>query len=377
MPAPPPKRILALDGGGIRGMFSLKVLQQIETLFRQERGNPELVLRDEFDFFAGTSTGAIIATGLAWGMPVDELLDLYRQRGARMFTKAGLMDRYWHGFYDPDAIARMFQDMFREDDESRTKALLSSKKLWGENPAAQKYLLLMLRNATTGSPWPVTNNPAARYNDRAHAQCNLDIPLWKLLRASTAAPVYFPPEEIRLGGHNNLFVDGGVTPYNNPALIAALMATLPEYRINWPAGRERLQVVSIGTGATRAQLTQQAARSVTNLHVAQFIIPALLDSVAVEQDLLCRILGDCTVGTPLDRELVDLHGGGLLAPAEKKFTYLRYNREIDAAEIREIEKRTGKKFRLDNAELLDELEALGGAYAAENVRRAHFFPASP
>ncbi|HTB63147.1 MAG TPA: patatin-like phospholipase family protein, partial [Opitutales bacterium] len=68
------KRILALDGGGIRGVFSLQILKRIEEIFRQEKNNPKLVLRDEFDFFAGTSTGAIIATFLAWGRSVDEIL---------------------------------------------------------------------------------------------------------------------------------------------------------------------------------------------------------------------------------------------------------------------------------------------------------------
>src|SRR4029453_12205026 len=62
------RRILSLDGGGIRGIFTLQVLKQIETLFRDARSRPDLVLRDEFHLFAGTSTGAVIATCLAWGM---------------------------------------------------------------------------------------------------------------------------------------------------------------------------------------------------------------------------------------------------------------------------------------------------------------------
>ena len=71
------KRILSLDGGGIRGVFSLEVLLRIETLLREHFKDPKLILADHFDFFAGTSTGAIIATGLSWGMTVEELLELY------------------------------------------------------------------------------------------------------------------------------------------------------------------------------------------------------------------------------------------------------------------------------------------------------------
>src|SRR4030095_15878482 len=111
-----------------------------------------------------------------------------------------------------------------------------------------KLLLILMRNASTGSTWPVSNNPAAKYNDRSLPDCNLSIPLWQILRASTAAPTYFAPEEIRLAGPQHMFVDGGITPFNNPALIAVLMATLPDYKLNWPTGRDALHVVSVGTG---------------------------------------------------------------------------------------------------------------------------------
>ena len=68
------KRILALDGGGIRGLCSVQLLARMEQLFRQEQGKPELVLADVFHFIAGTSTGAIIATCLAWGTNTVALL---------------------------------------------------------------------------------------------------------------------------------------------------------------------------------------------------------------------------------------------------------------------------------------------------------------
>jgi patatin-like phospholipase/acyl hydrolase len=53
-----------------------------------------------------------------------------------------------------------------------------------------------------------------------NSECNLDFPLWQLVRASAAAPVYFPPEEVMLGGKVHSFIDGGITAYNNAALIA-------------------------------------------------------------------------------------------------------------------------------------------------------------
>ena len=109
-----------------------------------------------------------------------------------------------------------------------------------------------MRNATTGSAWPVSNNPRARYNQEGEHGSNLLLPLWQLVRASAAAPVFFLPEAIKIGRSAFEFADGGTTPYCNPALIAALTATLPCYRVEWPTGTDRLHLVSVGTGRVAA-----------------------------------------------------------------------------------------------------------------------------
>jgi uncharacterized protein len=373
MDSPTIHRILSLDGGGIRGIFSLQILARIERLFREERGRPGLVLRDEFEFLAGTSTGAIIATCLAWGMSVADLERLYVERGPEMFAKAAWYNR-WKGKYRASAIAQFFQGQFAEDDPGRTPALLGTRRFHaGDRPT---YLLVVMRNATTGSPWPVTNNPRAIYNDPARPDCNLRIPLWQLLRASTAAPTYFPPESIDLGGHSHLFIDGGITPYNNPTLIAALMATLPCYRIEWPANPEQLQVVSVGTGAERTRLKKSQAEKIHLLDQAVYVVPALLGSVAQEQDLLCRVLGECRFGAPLDSELGDLQGPTILGAAEKRFAYVRYNREFRSEETAALQRTTRQRFTLDNLALIPYLTECGRAYAEQSVRREHFFPPS-
>lgn len=67
-----PKRILSLDGGGIRGVLTLQYLKVIETIVK-ERFGEETLLCDDFDLIGGTSTGSIVAAGLASGMSVDEL----------------------------------------------------------------------------------------------------------------------------------------------------------------------------------------------------------------------------------------------------------------------------------------------------------------
>jgi patatin-like phospholipase/acyl hydrolase len=65
-----PKKLLAVDGGGIRGVLALQVLLKIEGLLKSKAGRDSFRLADYFDYIAGTSTGAIIAAGLAMGLPV-------------------------------------------------------------------------------------------------------------------------------------------------------------------------------------------------------------------------------------------------------------------------------------------------------------------
>ena len=364
------KRILSCDGGGVGALFTLQVLGRIETLFREDRKQPSLVLRDEFDFFAGTSTGAIIAAGLAWGMTAAEIERLYIERCREIFKPASWLRRF-RAWYDMEALADLFRGTFREDDEGRTPALLGTKKF--EAGGVLKYLLVVVRNASTGSPWPITNNPKALFNDQGLADCNLQIPIWQLLRASTAAPTYFPPEVIHLGGQPHLFVDGGITPFNNPALIAALMATLPPYRIGWETGVDRLTVVSVGTGFERVRYAHADASRLHILHHARYVPAALIASSVQEQDLLCRVLGECRFGAPIDAELGDLAGAGLLRPDEKKFAYMRYNRLFEPAETEALLAATRQKFTLDNVELIPYLRDAGQRYAETAVRREHFF----
>ena len=360
------KRILALDGGGIRGVFTLQILARIEELFREECGDNNLVLGDVFDLIAGTSTGAIIATFLKWGLSVRKIEELYIKESPIMFTKARWADRLKYRF-NPEAIARFFREQFTEDDGS--PALLGSKKL-------RRFLIVVTRDVSTGGAWPVSNNPEAIFNKSLRPDCNLKLPLWQLLRASTAAPTFFPPEEIELGSQNHVFMDGGMTPYNNPTLIAVLTATLPRYRICWPATREQLHVISVGTGLARARMPpDRAASAVTLLDHIKYIAPALIGSVAWEQDYICRVLGDCVHGAPLDSEIGALEMPTLLNHQEQKFTYSRYDWPLDYKDKR-IARLPGEQIAMDDVKAIALLQELGTEYAVKHVKTEHFYPRS-
>jgi patatin-like phospholipase/acyl hydrolase len=362
------KRILSLDGGGICGVFSLQVLKRIEQILREQRGRAGLVLREEFDFFAGTSTGAIIAAGLAWGMSVGDIERFFVEQGKAMFTKASWRGR-WRAWYRSEPLADLFRRQFVEDDAARTPATLGTRRLW--EGTQLKYLLVVMRNASTGAAWPICNNPTALYNDPQRPDSNLQIPIWQLLRASTAAPTYFAPEEITMDRQTHVFIDGGITPFNNPALIAVLTATLPCYRIEWPSGVDRLMVVSIGTGYERVRVLKTDVRRISILDQAEYVPPALLSSISQEQDLMCRVLGDCRFGAPLDSEIGSLTGPGLLGAGEKKFAYVRYDRFFPTEETAAMTRRTGQRFTLDNVGLIPYLQEVGAEYATASVRREH------
>src|SRR3974377_325201 len=105
-----PHRLLALDGGGIRGLITLGILKKIEELVADRT---RLKLCDYFDYIAGTSTGAIIAAGLARGMTTADLISFYRSHGKQMFEHACLIERVKY-FYTADPLKAKLQEVFGE-----------------------------------------------------------------------------------------------------------------------------------------------------------------------------------------------------------------------------------------------------------------------
>lgn len=364
--APGPKRLLAIDGGGIRGVLALEILARIEMLLG--KGRPEFRLGQYFDYIAGTSTGAIIAAGLARGMAVAEIMTFYLDAGAQMFARASLLERLKYKFKD-EPLARKLKEVFG------ARTALGS-------PSLESMLLLVLRNATTDSPWPISSNPFAKYNDPARPDCNLNLPLWQLIRASTAAPTYFPPEVIEVGPRQFVFVDGGVTMYNDPAFQLFLMATIDRYwplapagKRGWATGRDRMLLVSVGTGTSSGARSGLDPDEMNLLFNVSSIPGALMYAALNEQDLLCRVFGDCLAGDTIDRELGDLIGSaGPLAAQDKLFTYVRYNAELSAEGLARLgcqDVVPADVQRLDAVESIPQLRKVGRE-AARAVLPAHF-----
>jgi hypothetical protein len=326
-----PKKLLTIDGGGIRGVIALEVLLGIEQILGG--GKSEFRLADYFDYIAGTSTGAIIATGLSLGMSVQQLLDFYQDKGPLMFDHASLLRRFREKFDDRN-LALMLQEVMGAE----TK--LGSDRL-------RTLLMVVLRNATTDSPWPV-----------------------------------------QIGPNNFIFVDGGVTMYNNPAFLTFLISTTQAYwpnrdwagagEVAWPAatGADKLLLVSVGTG-TAANANDGLLPGEMNLVYNATTIPsALMFAAGNEQDMLCRIFGDCLAGDPLEREIGDLIGEGSRgAVGEKLFTYARYNADLSMAGLAQLglgHLDPVKVQKMDSTDGMNEMCEVGRAIAKQKVETKHF-----
>jgi uncharacterized protein len=363
------RKLLALDGGGIRGLMTIEVLAELERqiktgLVSNEKlaANDPFVLADYFDYIAGTSTGAIIATALSTGMSVNKIRQFYEASGAAMFEKAGLLERLTHSKYEDTQLAHILQETFGENTTFGTSRL-------------KTLLMLVMRSVKTDSPWMLSNNPRAKYNDRNRADCNLELPLWKLVRASTAAPTFFPPENVTVGSRQFIFVDGGITPYNNPAFQLFLMATAEPYNLCWPAGEDQMLVVSVGTGLTPNIQPNLKAEDINLIHNAKSLPTALMFAAQNEQDMLCRIFGKCLAGELIDGEVGDLIGAtGAVKP--KLFTYVRYDAELSQKGLDRLgvgHLNATNIQQMDSVKYMSELQEVGKAIAKKvNFSRQDF-----
>jgi predicted acylesterase/phospholipase RssA len=363
-----PKRILALDGGGLRGILTLGILKRIEDELRQRHGDdPAFRLCHYFDLIAGTSTGAIIAAALAIGLTVDEITDKYRILGSRVFQSSLLRMGHIRAKYDEKRLIEELKALFGAD-----RTLGSTDLCTG--------LLVVIKRLDTASPWPVGNNPNGKYfaSREGGTIGNGDYKLWQAVRASTAAPDYFDPERItiaQLPDHPPVygdFVDGGVSPFNNPAFQAVLYATARGYRVVWPTGEDKLLLVSVGTGAhdPAVQRSQVAAA-----HALRALI-SMMDDCASLQETLLQWMSRSLTARKIDSELGTLDGD--LIGGAPLLSYVRYNVDLDPATITTLLGDKANEIALENLSMMDApanmpaLHQIGIAVGKRDVAREHF-----
>ncbi|MBN8606579.1 MAG: patatin-like phospholipase family protein [Caulobacterales bacterium] len=242
------KRILALDGGGVKGVLTLGMLKPLEDeLRRRAGGDPNFRLSDYYDLIGGTSTGAIIASGLSLGLSIDEMIELYMKLGPDVFGKTAGDGVFLQSKFDARKLRRALH------------SVLSTKTLGSQD--IKTGLAIHAKRIDTGSAWVVTNHPLGVYYDPASESGvfpNKRYRLTDLVLASAAAPTFFDEvtidiefDEKRRPIQKGFFVDGAVSANNNPSMQLFMLALEPSYKFGWKAGADNLMMTSCGTGMRR------------------------------------------------------------------------------------------------------------------------------
>ncbi len=361
-----PKRILALDGGGVRGALTLGFLERIESILKERYKKKNLVLSDYFDLIGGTSTGAIIATLLARGCEVEEIKSLYLKLGKKIFSKkynswAVSKTQYLlPAQFDSSILEKELTNYFKEDK-------LGSAVL-------QTGLVIFTKRADTFSLYGFHNHPRNRYYED-----NKNILLSDLLRASTAAPTYFTSKELTFeNGDSGIFIDGGVSGVNNPALMLFLMATIKGYGYQWPKGKDNILLVSIGTGYHRPKTLKKEKEKLLKRSILSWApeLPNLFMVDATEQNqMMLQYLSQSKRPLVINNEAGDLKND--LLTQEPLLEYCRYNALLEKSNLETLRIYKPKieienLRKLEGGENVDELYEIGVLQAEKIVRPSHF-----
>ncbi len=264
------RRILSLDGGGIRGLVSCLWLGGVEDALMRA-GKPGLL--KNFDLLAGSSTGALVACGLSLGMSPGQLADLYRDQRNTIFP--GMAGRLW------SRAGRLFEQGFsapRYDAKGLEKVL---KKVFGNTTLGQAQKPLLVTSYDTIARTPVVF--------KSFKPEHADLPMWEVCRASSAAPTYFPAHPMTVEGRKRALIDGGVVA-NNPTACAIAEALRKDARVNHS---QDLVVLSIGTGERNRPIDLKSAQEWGALEWAIPIIDVLFDGNTDAVDYIAQqLVGD-------------------------------------------------------------------------------------
>ena len=256
-------RILSLDGGGIRGVMSLVMLERLEQEVPGWIGQADLI--------AGTSTGGIIALGLAHGLLLPELRAFYELKGRDIFD-----DSWVHNLLDLGAVIGA-----QYDNRKLTREL---RRVFGgvRLKDLKQRVLIPAFDLDNQDPQPARRCGAPKFfHNFPGGDSDGHLPVWKVALYTSAAPTYFPAVDG--------YIDGGVVA-NNPSM-AALAQTQDQRAVPAPPSPAEIVMLSVGTGLSLMRIEGKCL----DWGAAQWAKPLLnimLDGVAGVADYQCRqILG--------------------------------------------------------------------------------------
>ena len=321
--------ILSIDGGGIRGLIPAKLLSELEKELQQHTGKEKLY--EHFHLVCGTSTGSILAIGIALGIPAEDLANFYRQYASIIFPR-------WYLKVLPRK-SRVFVNSIYSNKQLR-------KKLEEIFTKANDGKVPLLNDLKTFVCIPAFNGNEGEINvlkTKHHQEYSRDykLPAHEVALASASAPVYFPPHsfsyenEFGKGRLVNM-IDGGIFA-NNPSLIGILEAT---DKFEKPV--ESIKLLSLGTGRGKHIIKK---RWLPHNFFYWFIPkPRLLDITLDSQ-------------AQITEQYVNFLQR-MLAQSNKGFQYLRIQHEFGD---------TAVDLNASHKHDIDRLDAIGGELSKKNM----------
>jgi hypothetical protein len=305
-----PKRILALDGGGVKGVLTLGLLKAIEGELRRRSGDPNFVLADYYDLIGGTSTGGIIAAGLALGQSVEALIAMYLDLGPAVFGKQIGDGNIFRNKFDSKALRRALEPVL-------------GRRTLG-SPDLKTGFAIHAKRIDTGSAWVLTNNPRGKYFDPADGDGGM-IPnkryrLIDLVQASAAAPTFFDEIVIPIAYDDKdkviqraSFVDGAVGANNNPSMQMLLLALLKGYGFGWRAGAGNLMMTSVGTGLRRPEVDGDTFHAKAPALRGVDSLRSMIYDTQIQGIVLLQALSEPALPWKINSEIGDM-GGDRITP---------------------------------------------------------------
>jgi uncharacterized protein len=377
-------------------------------------------LADWFDLVGGTSTGSLIAGAIALGFNTADIKKFYIERAPKVFQRPFWRIPGLQSKFDARALQQEIDTIVAQ------RALDSEDLITG--------LSVVTKRMDTGSPWILTNNPRSPYwetkpptKDDPGYIGNRYYKLATLVRASTAAPHFFDPEIVQIIANDKhqaagpedrdwldrmndklgrfprmtslltklralriaramgpspkthgLFVDGGVTPFNNPSIALLMQALIKPYGLCWRLGPENLTFVSIGTGSFRAKLSFTDLGFAGPLKLALHSLLSMMSDTQTQALAQMQWLGECPDPWPINSEIGSL--AGELAPERRWFRFMRYDVQLERPWIeaklgKQLSEEVVMSYRsMDDPSVIAKIYELAVEAAQRQVKIEHFFP---
>lgn len=220
-------KILSLNGGGVRGLFTINVLAEIERIIEQKSGQADVKIGEYFDLITGTSIGGILALGLAAGKSAQELEKVFREQAPLIFPPS----RSWM-----KKCRAAFSSRYRSQPLFNAVAsMIGTDTTFND---LNRRVMIPTVNLSTGKPqfFKTPHNPMFNRDGR--------LTLLDAAMATSAAPTYFAPHHC--AALDAYFADGGLVA-NNPSFIA-LLEVFQDMANDFPdATVSDVKILNIGT----------------------------------------------------------------------------------------------------------------------------------